>query len=457
MAVVAGSFIKTGTAVNGTTQSFAHGLGSTPKAMIFYTSDAAAGFRTAYFPSIGFVDQSLGAISFGAGAAHNSASANTVGRVAAKAITIVRDDGVVFAECDVTSWDGTNVNLTWTIQATTDQPIIGFIAIGGGAVRSKVVDHAVNTGDVNEAVTGAGFTPTLALCLLGGNLVGVLPQNTANGVGNHSNLCLGVTDGTNQWSIAFGSDDGDTSADARRGQRTDTFYQALASDAAYEWRGTIASLDADGLTFNEVTESTTGSHFGFLFLRGVSFAMGAFDKSVDGAPAAQNITTTGLNPQAVLLASWQNIADTAIVVQGRQGIGFSDGTNEFSGGVTDADTADPTNTAAYSSSTKGFTKVNNDTDTVDAEADVTMGTGQFTVTWTTNDAVATQILYLAMATTGGGGGGGGGQGGSGGSGGGSGGGGGGGGPPGGGSPPGQTRRALIGSQRRRRRRLIGIF
>jgi hypothetical protein len=44
-------------------------------------------------------------------------------------------------------------------------------------------------------------------------------------------------------------------------------------------------------------------------------------------------------------------------------------------------------------------KMNNDTATIDAEADVTsFDSAGFTLNWTTNDAVATQIGYLALST-----------------------------------------------------------
>jgi len=453
LAIAVGSFIKTAT-IGASTQEIAHGLGSTPRAMIFYTSDSPSGFRTAYFPTLGLVDQDRDAVAIGAAASHNTASSNTVSRMAAKAITIVRDDGVVFAEADISAWTQTTFTVSWTTQITSDQPIIGFMAIGGGGnVRSNVVYHTLDGDTGADPITGAGFTPTLALMIGGGNLVGSLPRNTTNNL--FTSFSLGVTDGTNQWTLAFGSDDGDTAADARRIQRTDWCFSATANDAVNDWEVSITSMDADGLTLNVGVADSIDTNLGVLFLRGVTAGMGAFDKSTGAAPVAQNVTTTGFSPQAVLLASFQNIATTSIVTQGRMGVGFSDGTNEVSGGQTDEDTSDPTDTAAYMSATKAFTKVNNDTDTVDAECDVTMGTGQFTVNWTTNDAVATQILYLALATGGGSGGGGGGSGGQGGSGG-NGGGGNGNGNGGGNGPPGQLRRTIIGQERQRHNNLIHI-
>jgi hypothetical protein len=459
MAVVVGNFAKTTTAVNGTTQSFAHGLGATPKALILFTTSGSTSgtFRTGQFSGFGFTDQDRTSISYGMATGHNITTTNTLSRVAAKALTVALDNGTVAAECSVTSWDATNVNLTWDVQATTAAWIIGFIAIGGN-VQSKVVDHTFADNAGSEAITGAGFRPTLALLGFGSNLVGALPQNLS-GAGETS-ICLGATDGTNQWAIAYGSDDAAGAADSRRSQRTDACLLALTiGELGPSWEAEITSFDSDGMTINESVEESAGAHLGVLFLRGVSFSLGSFNKDTGAATVAQDVTTAGLNPQAVLLASFQSTATTSVITEGRMGIGFSDGTNEVSGALTDADAADPTNVAAVMVNDKAFTKVNNDTDTIDAACDVTMGTGKFTVSWTTNDAVATQMLYLAMASSNGGQGGGGGQGGQGG-GGGNGGGNGGGGPPGGGGgggPPGQTRRTIIGSQRRRRRSLIGIF
>ena len=46
-------------------------------------------------------------------------------------------------------------------------------------------------------------------------------------------------------------------------------------------------------------------------------------------------------------------------------------------------------------------KVDNSTPAIDAEADLTaMNSDGFTLNWTTNDAVATELLYLCLATNG---------------------------------------------------------
>jgi hypothetical protein len=56
--------------------------------------------------------------------------------------------------------------------------------------------------------------------------------------------------------------------------------------------------------------------------------------------------------------------------------------------------------AGLDSTTKAFTKANNDTSTVEAQADITMNSGGFTVTWSTNNTAMTEILYLALGALG---------------------------------------------------------
>ncbi len=106
----------------------------------------------------------------------------------------------------------------------------------------------------------------------------------------------------------------------------------------------------------------------------------------------------GFKPGVVFFSSMQDLPmATNGVTQARFGFGASDGTTEGSSAMHDADNVTPTSTGAIDKTNKAFIKMNNSTLTVDAEANVkSLDPDGFTLQFTTNDGVATQICYLAL-------------------------------------------------------------
>jgi len=131
----------------------------------------------------------------------------------------------------------------------------------------------------------------------------------------------------------------------------------------------------------------------------IQFATGSFTKSTGGAPASQSVTGLGFEPKALILFSTQTTADDSITSHLEMAIGFSDGTNEKSmwGGseslvaTSDAD--------RFSNSTKLLTLRDITSATSGdllAECDLTsFDSDGFTINWTTNNAVATKIKFIA--------------------------------------------------------------
>ena len=111
-----------------------------------------------------------------------------------------------------------------------------------------------------------------------------------------------------------------------------------------------------------------------------------------GSNIPQSITGANFRPSVVLLTSFQDITRATPVAQTRFGIGASDGTTEGSAAFIDANGVSPTNTDAIDKTSKVFLKVNNNARTINAEADLTsLDSDGFTLNWTTNDNVATEI------------------------------------------------------------------
>jgi hypothetical protein len=112
---------------------------------------------------------------------------------------------------------------------------------------------------------------------------------------------------------------------------------------------------------------------------------------------SQSVTGIGFQPGAVLLASFQNTTQANPVSQTRFGLGASDGSTQGSSAFIDQDNVATSNAKSIDKTNKVFVKVNNSTPMINAEASLTSMTSDgFTLNWTSNDAVATQILYLAL-------------------------------------------------------------
>ncbi len=111
----------------------------------------------------------------------------------------------------------------------------------------------------------------------------------------------------------------------------------------------------------------------------------------------RTLSGVGFQPKAVILSSFQDITRASPVTHSRFGIGASDGTTEGSSAFSDTDSLGTTSVDGIDKTSKAFVKINNDLTTIDAEDSLTsMDSNGFTLSWTTNDAVATQMLYLAL-------------------------------------------------------------
>jgi hypothetical protein len=399
MAVIkAGSFVKTATPGT-TTQDVPHGLGVVPKALILFHAGGTASATYVDFatPFLSFTDENRSSICIATGHTDNDSGGDSARRYGAYAMAQINGSNASFGfNATVSAWDTTNFTLSYPADSTsTAARIIGFLAIGGSTVQSKVVDHTLDGDTGPDPITGAGFTPTLALMLSGGNLTGGLPVTDSS----HGILSFGVTDGTNQFTLGTGASNAVSQPDAHRSQRTDNCFLSLNTTQAYTWLAAVTSLDSDGMTLNVTTAGTAASHLGVLFLRGVAFKMGFFDKDDSGSTnAVDTISTPDVNPQGVMLASFQNVATTSIVDHGRFVVGFSDGTNEYTANYNDQDfdSNSNSNVSSYLHTTKAFHEQNNDSKSTTGLADLAVATEQFALTWTTNFTVATEICYVAF-------------------------------------------------------------
>ena len=315
--------------------------------------------------------------------------------MASKVLTIVRWSEALVAEADLSSWNDTTFTLNWTTN-DANAYVIHYIAIGGSDVSAKVVDWTMGTAVGNRVVTGVGFQPDVVFHAHGGHaFTPALGSSIAGGA-----FGLGVMDfDGDQWAFANWTPDASGTSDTQRGQVTDAALLSFNQTLAVQKRASWVSMNADGFTMNFTnTASVAAARVFSLALKGVNVKPGSFLKDTAAAPAPQPITGVGFRPGLVMLASVQNTTSAAPVAHSRFGLGASDGTTEGSSAFQDANGSGTMSVDAISKTSKVFMKVDNNTPAINAEADLTaMGADGFSLNWTTNDAVATQILYLSLA------------------------------------------------------------
>ena len=391
-----GSFVKTsGTAT--VDQVIAHGLGEAPKALILWTNAKSnESFSAELALSYGFTD---GTTSYSVGTASQNgvATSNAARRMGTKLLTIIppTSGSGPLVEAAFKSWDATNFTVTWSPNTATSY-VIHYIVIGGSGVSAKVINWQLPTATGAKVVTGIGFQPDVVLhAIAGGGFTGALDTSAAK-----ASFGLGVMNSAGaQWANSVLSVDNVANGDTTRGQKTDACIAAIDNLLTYVKNASFTSMDADGFTLNYTTANTDATQVMSLALRGVNAHAGSFSKSTNtGVPVSQPVTGSTFAPSVVLLSSVQDVAQAGTpTVQNRVGIGAASATAEGSSAVADLDAAATMSTQGIDKTSKAFMKVNNATSTIDAEADLaSMDTDGFTLSWTTNDAVATEILYLAF-------------------------------------------------------------
>ncbi len=387
-----GSFTKS-TGAAPASQTVAHGLGTTPKAIIFWTNGKTnESFSASFLFGFGVMD---GTTSKSVGASSQDAvgTSNASRRVANKALTIIQWSETVLAEADFSSWDATNFTISWSTNNATAY-VIHFIAIGGSDVSAKVVGWQMATATGNQSVTGVGFKPNVVIHGYANSGFETAPSSNDVNAG----LGAGVMDADgDQWVSDIFSSDGSNTSNTQRGQRTDSTIFAFDSGLAVTKQASWVSMDTDGFTVNFSTANARTTQAFSLALKGVNVKPGSFNKSTAAATATQAITGVGFKPKVVMLASFQDTSQTNPVAHTRFGFGASDGTTQGSSAFQDTDNLGTTSVDGIDKTSKVFMKVNNNTPAIDAEASLaSLDNDGFTLSWTTNDAVATQILYLAL-------------------------------------------------------------
>ena len=384
-----GSFTKS-TATG--SQVIAHGLGVAPSAIIFWTeARTSTTFAVNFRFGFGMTDGTTN-VAFSMSSENGVTTSTASRRIASTVITIVQWDGTLVAEATFTSWNATNLTINWTTN-DTNADVIHFIAIGGAGVSAKLINWTSPTSTGNYSVTGIGFQPDFVLHAYGGNGLTGAPPTT----GTAGSFGIGaMTKSGSQWANHVDSANSASPTNTTRYESTSESI-VMASSQAINKQASFVSMDSSGFTLDWTTTSALASQIISLALKGINASVGSFNKTTGVATAAQSIGGVGFTPGLVLLTSVQNTTQSTPQTQTYFGIGASDGTNQGSTALYDANNVSTSNVGDIDNTTNIFMKVNNSTPTLNAEAGLTgMNSNGFALNWTTNDAVATEILYLAF-------------------------------------------------------------
>jgi hypothetical protein len=128
-----------------------------------------------------------------------------------------------------------------------------------------------------------------------------------------------------------------------------------------------------------------------------SFKAGTFTKSTGAAPVSQSITGIGFSPEA-LIFFWTRQTTAGLASQVQAGYGFTTGpANERAIAIASNDAVAPSNTGKRQSQQRSIILLSGGSPTLGAQAELlSLDADGFTLNWTTNEARADIIHYVAL-------------------------------------------------------------
>lgn len=372
------------------------GLGFQPEAIIFfYNKETADGFSDGFQTGIGLATSSSNRAAICvagtdnvsptvASRRHDNTKCITYGSAAAGALVVDAD----FVSMDA---DGFTVNIT---NADATSRVISFYAFGGSDLTNVFIKEWIgNATTGNQSMTGVGFQPDVLM-----DVSAIFGTAPASGVGVCI-LSLGV--GTSSSARgAMGLRPGSTVATQinEKTQRAKLWTSTNGGSTFNE--GDLVSLDADGFTVNVQTTNSNRYHW-TLCLKGGQYKVGSFNQKTS---TGTNATTgVGFQPTGIFMFSWNNVTSTSLVEDTRHSIGAASAAGvEGSVWLGDIDAVNPQNNQENLDRTKVI-KMCSVGSTTDAAADLSsFDSDGFTLDWTTADATAREIIYLAFGSNPGG-------------------------------------------------------
>lgn len=295
-------------------QSIAHGLGETPKALIFFSfgADADGTWRTNAISVAGFYD-TVAQKSLVGDTADGDSSPTAARYMSSNRALVLSSDwdgsGVGRIVGEVVSLDSDSIEINWTTLVGDIASFTGrtcaVMAIGGGNVRAKLVSDTMKTSTGTQAKTGVGFKPDTVLFINAGDAA-----ISENSVANDMYFGLGwmCADGT-QAAISQASQHAGAASASGRQARTDSSIVICGFAGATRARAGFSAMDADGYTLNWGVAAATAAPFYALCLKGVRAK--SLAKSVRTSTGSEAWTGAGFAPTAALMMSASIAVNTA--------------------------------------------------------------------------------------------------------------------------------------------------
>ena len=366
------------------------GLGFTPKLILFFynraTSDGTPNIAEMGF-GVGISSSNRRAIDF---QSDDNLTTSANGIVNQNALCIKFFGSASAA--DFVSLDSDGFTVNWTIVSGASY-LINYLAIGGTAFTNAFAGTlAAKTSTGNQAYTGVGFQPDAMMYFAG--KWATEPTN----VGGQGGFLFGAASSSSARGWV-----GERSKNVANPQRafhrhSTTHVAGSLGDSSVANEADLVSFDSDGFTLNFTTAIGTADSLYYLALKGGNYKVGNLTQP--GTTGNQTISGLGFTPKALILFSANDTTANAdsTLADGQISLGWATGASErgcmWAG---DKDNVSPTQTDKSLDRTKVIKLYSPGTPTLNAAADLDSFTSDgFVLNWTTVDATARQIIYLAI-------------------------------------------------------------
>lgn len=374
------------------------GVGFQPKAVIFFWTKNPTNGTSAPngVMGIGFAGGSPIANSAVVTSAQDNVGTTNTGWIESATYSIVTLNPAtpaLAAQAYVTSFDADGFTLNWQT-ADTQADIIHFIAIGGTDITNvKVGQFNGPAATGNFSYSGVGFQPDFVMLALPDRNATTLDTVQAAGA-----LNIGMFTSTSQGAIGWGSRDGQTTISHAHTMSDANSVYGIRRNAA-DQVATFVSMDPTGFTLNYTTAGGSAPYI-YIALKGGQYRIGSFTKRTSAG--TQAVTGVGFQPTGLMLFSHNSTAANGTVETldpaASLSIGAASGAN-VNGTVwmhertiinTDVNMISHNNLVMrMGASNNGITDYGQATlSSFDAAG--------FTLNWSTSDATARRVLYLAM-------------------------------------------------------------
>ncbi|MDQ2999888.1 MAG: hypothetical protein M3Y08_01305 [Fibrobacterota bacterium] len=371
------------------------GLGFQPKVVLFYAQLLTADGNA-----------SNAVINFGVGISASlmqcmgitytqSTNRNNIKSSTTKCLSICNGDNfnTIIAQAVFVSHDADGFTINWDAADATAR-IISYVALGGTDITNVTcgTDTAAAT-DTTKAVTGLGFTPS---CILS-----YFPAYATSA----------SLDGFDTFRGGIGWASGSTAqgfTGVRMLDNTNPTEAQSVTLTAHNWAvvqsgsilnsAALSSFDASGFTQTWSNTNGAASFYYWIAIKGAQFKAGSL--SQPAATGNQAVTGLGFSPSVTLFQSANKVSSATPNASLRWTLGAAkSSTARFSmwAGVTDGLSASYVG-KSWLDRTKAIKLITQaSTPTLDAEADfVSNDADGFTVNWSTVDATARVVSYLAI-------------------------------------------------------------